>query len=58
MDYLVETNTVTKVSESRSGSQGTELKLKPPPPQLVTRQGIVTREAASEASTYSGRAFL
>lgn len=58
IDNSVETNTVTKVSESCSGSQGTELKVKQPPPLLVTRQRIVTGEAASEASIYSGRAFL
>lgn len=51
MDYSVENNAVTKVSDSSSCSQGTELNVKQPPAHLVTRQGIVTREAVSEAST-------
>lgn len=55
IDYSVETNTVTKVSDSCS--QGTVLKVKMPPHQ-ITRQEIVAGEAASESSTSSRRAFL
>lgn len=58
IDYLVETNTVIKVSVSSSGSQGAQLQVKQPLPHLVTRQGDAIGQVASEALTCRKRASI